>query len=129
MVSRAEGHGPTVTQHVRRQLRGAGPYGQPWSCSDCAGRGGLGKLLGSVRSEGAMRRPGQPEPRRPRGAPVLWRTGATPGFWVGHSVRGEAAGPPGGGGPGQASLLLAPSEALETALSPGRAGSTLSSGN
>ena len=129
MVSRAEGHEPTMTQRVRRQLLGAGPCSKPWSCADCAGQGGLVKLLGSVRSEGAMRRPGQSEPRRPRGAPVLWRTGTTAGFWAGDSVRGEAAGPPGGDGTGRASLLSAPSEALEAALSPGGAGSTLSSGN
>lgn len=76
-----------------------------------------------------MRRPGQSKPRRPRGAPVLWRMGTTPGFRAGDSVRGEAGGPPGGGGTGQASLPSAPSEVLEIALRPGEAGSALSSGN
>ena len=47
-----------------------------------------------------MRRPGQSKPQRPRGAPVLWRMGTTPGFRAGDSVRGEAGGPPGGGGTG-----------------------------
>ena len=65
----------------------------------------------------------------PRGAPVLWRTATTPGFKARDSVWGKAGGPPGGGGTGQAFLPSAPSEALETALTQGGAGSALSSGN